>query len=76
MNNSTFRVNIYHIHCSAFELNIIFNDLRVITFKDHISTFGQKNLTSGDGLAGLYIIFLLLLDLRLHVLLNIAKRAE
>ena len=71
MNNSTFRVNIYLIHCSTFELKIISNDLRVITFKDHISTFGQKNLTSGDGLAGLYIIFLLLL-----VLLNIAKRAE
>ena len=32
MNNSTLRVNIYLIHCSTFELKIVFNALRVIIF--------------------------------------------
>ena len=54
MNNSTFIVNIYLIHCSTFELKNIYNALRVIIFQDNFSTFGQKSLTSGDRLAGLY----------------------
>ena len=63
MNNSTSTVDIYLIHCSTFEMKIIFNAFSAIIFQDHFSTFGQTSLTSGYGLASIYIIFLLLLDL-------------